>query len=844
MKVERVTLRGFMRFRDAVTVDLSALPAGLIAIVGPNGAGKTTLLEAAPAALYRSFLSRGDLASYATARDSFLEVQCAVEGRGVFRARVNVDGPRRGSDAVVEMLQADGRTATLNDGKVSTYDQVVGQTFPSKELLLASAFASQNKAGSFISLDKKARKTLFMQLLGIERYQVMSETARQAAALVEQTLGRLEAVRGELARGTDPSAAESLHQEAGALQQQIRDAEAEQARVHRLLSTLEVRLEAFGDTLAAHASATLRISTLTQEIAAREAERSALVHEVFRATAQAKSDLDDVAARRARAQERAAEDVEAASVTYRTEKAAIEAKRAAAVADCQTKIDGNQQVLGMADRIRAAVAAGEGIELSLREHRSAVDRLLADLVADRETRAKLERERDGLKEPAGQLTRARVDAALLGSVPCGGNAAYASCQFLTNATAAAAEIPALETTVRDGQARLEAALSPLTARIVAAERDVANRRQQIQGLERSLAEHQKLARYRDALAAGEARIKELTERQLALDVDATAAATAARARYEARLKELGTRATDAVAEFDRLAAAAALRAETAEQDGAVRDGAILATIERLERERAEAEADLRSHEAGNTQALEARASLAGARQAWDALTGAMATLKAKHANVGERQADLHAKRERLQAIDGRVGRLRSELLEWQLLAKALSRDGLPVLEIDAAGPTISAYTNELLTVCFGARFSVDLVTQQAKADGKGLKEAFTVAVTDNVTGDVRDIADLSGGEQTLVSEALMNGIAIFVNTRSPMPIRTCWRDETTGALDPANAQRYVEMLRKVQQLGGFHQVLFISHNPDCTAMADAQLQIAEGVVSVVYPPFGGQEQAA
>jgi exonuclease SbcC len=190
-------------------------------------------------------------------------------------------------------------------------------------------------------------------------------------------------------------------------------------------------------------------------------------------------------------------------------------------------------------------------------------------------------------------------------------------------------------------------------------------------------------------------------------------------------------------------------------------------------------------------------------------------------------------------VAARVAALEADLLDWQTLAKAFGRDGLPVLEIDAAGPTISAYTNDLLATCYGPRFTVDVVTQQAKADGKGLKETFTIAVLDNAAGAaVRDIADLSGGEQVIVAEALANAIAIYVNTRSPQPVRTCWRDETTGALDPENAARYLAMLRQVQTLGGFHHVLFITHNPDAAAQADAQIRLADGHVTIAQPPYG------
>jgi exonuclease SbcC len=210
MRLERLLLKGFLRFAGEVAIDLTALPPGLIALVGPNGSGKTTLLEAAPATLYRTFLSRGDLLDYATDADSVLEVQLATEGAGVFRARVHVDGVRRTSDAILEQLHADGSRTILNDGKVSTFDTVIATHFPDKSLLLASAFAAQNKAGSFITLDKRRRKELFLQLLGLERYQTMSDTARQAASLVDQARVRLVAELDLLSRDTHPTGSRNL----------------------------------------------------------------------------------------------------------------------------------------------------------------------------------------------------------------------------------------------------------------------------------------------------------------------------------------------------------------------------------------------------------------------------------------------------------------------------------------------------------------------------------------------------------------------------------------------------------------------------------------------------------
>jgi exonuclease SbcC len=186
----------------------------------------------------------------------------------------------------------------------------------------------------------------------------------------------------------------------------------------------------------------------------------------------------------------------------------------------------------------------------------------------------------------------------------------------------------------------------------------------------------------------------------------------------------------------------------------------------------------------------------------------------------------------------RIETLTDEQVEWNLLTKALGRDGLQTLEIDAAGPTVSHYTNELLSVCFGSRFSVDLVTQEAKADGKGFKESFHIKAYDNERGGAaRDLGDLSGGEKVIVGEALANAIALYNNTRNGLQIQTLFRDETTGALDPETAPLYVAMLRKVQQVGDVRQICYITHSPVAAALADAQIQFAGGTATIACPPF-------
>ena len=51
---------------------------------------------------------------------------------------------------------------------------------------------------------------------------------------------------------------------------------------------------------------------------------------------------------------------------------------------------------------------------------------------------------------------------------------------------------------------------------------------------------------------------------------------------------------------------------------------------------------------------------------------------------------------------------------WVLLERALGREGIQALEIDAAGPEVSQTCNELLQACYGPRFRVELRTIRAQ----------------------------------------------------------------------------------------------------------------------------------
>lgn len=783
MRLERLQLRGFSSaFPGLVDLQLRELPPGLVAVVGPNGKGKTTLLEASgPAPLFRQLPARNnaDPIDLAIGRDSFLDLEYSVEGLGAFRARLNLDGPKGQTDAVLEVILSDGTRAALNDGKRSTYDAVIKSRFPSFDLFINSAFAAQGRGDEFTRRKPSARKDLFTEFLALQDLLRMAAAAGEAAELAADSRLRLTAQIEALERDATPGILEALDVQAKQLQVQGGAAEVQKRTLAAAIADLHTRSQLAADQVAAYASAQDRVTRLDIELGRRRNDVGVLGIKEIELTRSAATDAEAVTKRLA--------DVEA---------------------DIATRIAGNEKLQAMASQIRAAVTSVQVIDGKLVEARERALSAIRQKDAAVHALAEQERVVSAFTKPSAELERARTDAALLETVPCHGAGDYAACRLLISAQQAKGQIASLE-------AQVALMTSAITARDAAVRQrdatasEVQQLSQKITALERDRSSHQTHTKYETALVEAETRVAELTTKLTEAQAEAARQTADLEARFESRLAELRTEKAN-----------------------------LHTLVGQLEQELATAREDLARAGADNSRAAMLLADLAGAREHYEAVITTLATVASGRQELSRRRDELQVKLLRVEILRARRATVEQELLEWKDLAKALGKGGLPDLEIDAAGPTISARTNELLLACVGPRFSVELVTQVQKADGSGMRDQFTVRVFDNDTGRWHDdISALSGGERVIVQEALMCAISLFVNERSPMPIRTLWRDETGAALDPENAIRYVNMLRKVREIGGFHHVFFISHNADAAALADVQIKVGDGTAIIVLPPF-------
>lgn len=814
MKLERLEIAGFMHFTEPAVIDLRDIPEGsIVAIIGENGAGKTRLNDGCIAVVPNdsqpifTFPSRdGRMADYATSRDAYIDTLYSFDGKGSYRSRLNVDGHTRNADAVLEQIGHDGAGVPLNDGKVSTYAEAARGLFPSKDVLLASAYAAQNRAGSFVTAKPGARKDLFQALIGLAHYERMAATARACLDIVTRARLTLVERRDMVARDITAAIDDALQARANALQAEGVSAQLRRGELQNEIEALNAEREELTESATAHLAAVARVETLRDSVAVKATELSQVDTDEASANTDAASDRFRAEAR----WETSAKDIDHRRQQERDSCAAV-------LKDCDERIEGNKRLTDEAEQIRAAVVGLDDARTQLADLRTKESSCRDVLDSARDQVAQRERMLKPVEDAEKDLRDAKGRVAMFETVPCHGAGEYAACGFLTDAAAALARIPELETQAAQ-RTTLESGITLWTDKVDAAQTSLRATLIAIAQVEARIKTLEPTAQYAAQLAETQARIDGYIERkqQASADLmtrlaDLNVQSVSAEEARHAAVVDIDARLTA------RLQALTDRRAElTAQHD---------ATVQQLTAAQAQADA---TAEAATRLATVDR-ELEASRQAWTENESLLAAHGVKRDELDRDRATFGRRKAEHEDICGRLRQVEDRLLIWQTYTKACGRDGLPTLEIAAAGPTVSNLTNELLSVGFGSRFTLELVTQTARADGKGLKEDFTIRVFDNeFGGEARDIADLSGGERVVVEEAFRAALGLYVNSRNVAPIRTCWRDETTGALDPENAVRYVAMLRRMQQLGGYAHVLFITHNEDCAALADVRIVVKNG----------------
>lgn len=796
-------------------LDLRDVDGDLIAVTGENGAGKTTMLELLVAGgAYRKMVTRESMIDIATARDSYLEVEIEHNGHA-YRVRHNADAVARASTAVVFV---DGGEPAYKSTLVRDFDTWSKRTMPPSEVTFAGTFSAQG-AGGFLRLPASDRKAVLLRAIGLERIERAAKRAGDAVGVAAQAVAVAEhAVADERARaGVAPT-------------------DEEMSEAHRAVDATRARAVAlageFDQARIADAAA-----------AEHNAQRGGVVLRAEQARtylARVERDLLD-AHRRLRAEEDTLAGADVIRAAAKRSAEIAELLAAPPVADRD-----HARVRGVVEleytKARACRGALERAEMELAKAQTALGRFPTDkqcdvadeACANAEVAANMARER--LADTRTRLASANREL-LTGSKDRIVGLRDGLSSIILTETLGSTEAIARSTLARDDRAEERISAAPATidslakeiADLEVAHNDAVSRAAHFAGFRVQREQRLKAAERVAELAAEvqSARVPwQAAEVALLAAREKERIADAALANETARRMAL-------VDERAGLSVAAARLPELSVADGRAQE--LRAAIDTLTREHVDA----------STAAERCSEELEAAGPAHARRTDIPALEQALVAAVDERNAaeqrlwraeDARARaiagEARLLELEGELAAARRDHEDWTRLALDLGRDGLQALEIDAAAPELTQLTNDLLHTCVGPRWTVSVEASKTSADGKRQLDGMEVLVLDGERGRQGRAESLSGGERTLVGEALALAITELACRRAGTERPLLVRDEPDAALSPANTRVYVAMIRRAARIIGAERVLLVSQIPEVQDLCDARVRVADGCITV------------
>ncbi|GAA0188864.1 MULTISPECIES: sbcc family protein [Cupriavidus] len=768
MRPLKLTLSGFHGIRDgmhrdSVTVDLSAVPGGLIALVGPNGAGKTTIMDNLhPFPIMPSHASKmsADAFSYwdhlcAPRAEKDLEWE---HGGRTYRSAFAFRNPGKSRKAEYYLFEksADGdwkpiqlADGTLSDGKADTYNRCLEAVLGSPEAFFTSVFSAQNRR-PLASYQPGEIKKLLAELLGIDHLRDLSAKAGEVSKLLTRSLDTLQRDMLTLTGKRERAAvvARDIWQMGESLDAERHARDEETAKGAKLLQERA--------TLAAKQVANAGTEARLRELSQR------------------KGDLDQ----------------RAASLTNDEQAAA--GRAAARRRDLDRQAAGHRAVLAEASAIEAAAGERDAAQLATgqRQAEIASQRVVVEkLDALQVQHAALSSELTGLEQQgvagAKLVESLKLQADVIETVPCRDDPMHATCPLLAQARNAKTN------------------LGEQVVSVKALRESYRKKLDQVQSMQTGVAE---CATARAELAALQARLDSDQQRLQRL--------TALAAK-----KPLLDAAREGLAQTERDLAALseedASRTERHKRD--IAD--VQSQLEAVRRELA----TLATEDVTGMLAQMDR-QIAVSREAVAAIAGRIEALIRQESMLVAERERLDVELAGLPAIEAKAQALSDQIAQWKLLAKGLGNDGVIALSIDDAGPAITQIVNDLLLACYGPRFTIAIQTQTALASGE-MREGFSINVIDADNDTTKEFGVMSGGQKVWINECLTRGIALYRAQDAQQPFQTLFTDEADGPLDPERKRAFMKMKREVLRVGGYQREYFISQTPDLVDDADGVIDV-------------------
>ena len=161
-----------------------------------------------------------------------------------------------------------------------------------------------------------------------------------------------------------------------------------------------------------------------------------------------------------------------------------------------------------------------------------------------------------------------------------------------------------------------------------------------------------------------------------------------------------------------------------------------------------------------------------------------------------------------QQFEEQARKLQYELSDYELLAKAFSKDGIQALLIEDALPEIEQEANDLLSRLTDNQAHIFIESLRDLKKG-GVKETLDINISD--TSGTRPYELFSGGEAFRIDFSLRIAISKLLARRAGTSLQTLIIDEGFGSQDEEGLTRIMDAIYKIQD--DFEKIIIVSHLP-------------------------------
>lgn len=765
---------------DEIELDFTRLPDGLIVFDAPNGSGKTTILDSMTP--YRIMPYRaGD--SYSPkafsyydnvyGNDACKDLIFEMDGRK-YRSIINIDADKKKQEAYLFVDSGNGWEPVNRDGKTESYDRAIEEVIGSPRLFFTSIFRCQG-AKSLSDYTKGDMKDLFAELLCIDDLKVKSEKANTIKGAL---IRRLEVLSVEKARlegiindeEKRRAEGEETSKRTEAVSSEILSTEKEIQNLEEQIQELDLKISLQQESLKNKVR-------LEGDIKVKENRLIELCSNL-----QSRKDLYNGKYKVLKAKTDSARRLIEKTPVLR-EKAREEVDRASGVEALKTQIQ-------LLDK--------EFISFSTKlSEFSKAESLIKD--REKELQGIRLRQKHAVELAEKALKDAERTASKLDNVPCSDTDIAQTCIFVKDAVDARRSITSLIEALNKAKEP-----DPKEAEII----------DEMEGLKNTIAEKPSLENQIKEIF----KQKEFLSRKLkTVEKELTSIREALKTLPEIELAE------KLLPEYETELQAICDEGKTVicEIEGQVKD--LESEIEASRNELSKIVID----EAITEQKKKLQFLLLTRKNDLESRRKEEATLRKTLGAIEETIRQIEKSKDELNSVTTKINYLKAEISEWALLELALGNDGLIALEIDDAGPTVSAIANDLLLTCFGPRFSVRIDTQSMKADRRSVKEVFDITVFDAERNEVKSIKQMSGGEKTWIEDAITKAICLYNKQRSNKTFLTIFTDEKDGALDMEKKKDFFAMKKRVLEIGGYEKEFCITQTPELQGLADGRIFLSE-----------------